>query len=79
MNVCDKQKVKIDELLCALESKDTELRQAMETIGELKAKYDSMLTAQVISAGEKEIKRAKKRLSDLVREVDKCIDLLNSE
>jgi uncharacterized coiled-coil DUF342 family protein len=79
MNVCDRQKQKIDELAGFLDSKDKELQQAMQAIEEWKAKYDSMLTAHIVSASEKEIKSAKKRLSNLVREVDKCIALLNNE
>jgi K+/H+ antiporter YhaU regulatory subunit KhtT len=76
MNICDKQKRRIDDLVCSLDSKDKELRQSVQTIEELKAKCDSMLTARIVSYNEKEIKSAKMRLSGLVREVDKCIALL---
>jgi len=77
MKACDRQKQTIDELRHSLEDKEKELKQAMETIEGLKTKCDSMLTARVVSVQEKEAKSARKRLSNLVREVDKCIALLN--
>jgi hypothetical protein len=75
--LCDQQKQEMQGLTNALNLKDDELKQAMETIKELEAKCDSILTARIISVKEKEVKSAKMRLSKLVREVDKCIALLN--
>lgn len=75
--LCDKQKRKIGELTDALDHKDAKLRHAMNTIEELNAKCDNMLTARVVSVNEVEMRSAKTRLSKLVREVDKCIALLN--
>jgi hypothetical protein len=77
MNICDKQKQKINELMRSLESKNKELEQAMQAIEAWKAKYDSILTARIVSISKKEMKSAKMRLSELVRDVDKCIALLN--
>jgi hypothetical protein len=77
--VCDRQKLRINELVCSLESKDKELQSAIQTIEALKTKCDSMLTARIVSANEKEVKSARMRLSGLVREVDKCIALLNEQ
>lgn len=77
IGICERQKQKISELVSSLESKDEELQRAMQTIEELKAKCDSMITARIVSVNEKEVKSAKMRLSRLVREVDLCIALLN--
>lgn len=77
MNLCDSQKQKINELEILLAKKDGDFQQAMKTIGELNAKCDNMLTARVVSVNDEELKSAKSRLSKLVREVDKCIALLN--
>jgi chromosome segregation ATPase len=77
MALCDRQKQEIQELTNALNSKEDELQQAIRTISELEAKYDSLLTARIVSVKEKEVKSAKMRLSKLMREVDKCIALLN--
>ena len=77
MELCDKQKQKINELRSVLALRERELQQAIQTIGELNTKCDNMLTARVVSVNEGEMKSAKMRLSKLVREVDKCIALLN--
>ena len=77
MEFCDVQKQKINELEVLLEQNDGELQQAMDTIRELNTKCDNMLTARVVSVNEGDVKSAKMRLSKLVREVDKCIALLN--
>ena len=77
MALCDQQKRRIDELTAALSLKDEELRQAKDMIEGLNAKCDNMLTVRIVSTNEEEMKNARMRLSKLVREVDKCIALLN--
>ena len=77
MELCDRQKQKINELEDFLVQKEGELQQAMKTIEELNAKCDNMLTARIVSTNEEEMKNVRMRLSKLVREVDKCIALLN--
>ena len=53
MELCDRQRQKINELEGFLVQKEGELRQAMKTIEELNAKCDNMLTARVVSVNEK--------------------------
>ena len=77
MELCDKQNQRIGELEGFLVQKEEELQQAIKTIEELNTKCDNMLTARVVSVNEGEMKSARMRLSKLVREVDKCIALLN--
>lgn len=77
MDRCNDQKKRINELESVLTLKENALRQAMQTIEDLNIKCDNMLTARVISVNEGEMRSAKMRLSKLVREVDKCIALLN--
>jgi predicted RNase H-like nuclease (RuvC/YqgF family) len=43
----------------------------------IKNKYDNLKMARIISVKQDDFKSAKNRLSKLVREVDKCIALLN--
>ncbi len=74
---CERQKKRIQELEEALKMKNAELGKAFEDIKELNAKCDNMLTAHVLSVREGEVRNAKSRVSKLVREVDKCIALLN--
>ncbi|MCD7933308.1 MAG: hypothetical protein LUE98_19255 [Tannerellaceae bacterium] len=77
MALCDEQKQKINELTMLLAEKDQEIARQLEDMKVLKAKCDNMLTARVVSVNPGELKSAKMRLSKLVREVDKCIALLN--
>jgi len=77
MALCDKQKQKINELTRVLGEKDTEIDNKEQMISELKAKCDNMLTARAVYMNDGDIKSARTRLSKLVREVDKCIALLN--
>ena len=79
MELCNKQNHKIDELTTVLNHKEAELKQAIKTIEELNTKCDKLLTARVVSVNEGEMKSARMRLSKLVREVDKCIALLNEK
>lgn len=77
MELCNKQSHKINELATTLLHKEAELKRATNTIEELNTKCDKLLTARVVSVNEGEMKSARMRLSKLVREVDKCIALLN--
>lgn len=77
MALCDSQRQKIVELTGALNQTEEALQRTREEAAAWKAKFDNLLTARVISANEEEMKNARMRLSKLVREVDKCIALLN--
>ena len=77
MALCDAQRQKIVELTGALNQTEETLQRTREEAAAWKAKFDNLLTAKVISANEEEMKNARMRLSKLVREVDKCIALLN--
>ncbi|MBP9480580.1 MAG: hypothetical protein KBE39_02185 [Parabacteroides sp.] len=77
MYLCDEQKQELSRLKEALNQKDSELQREILRSEELAAKCNNLLTARIISVKEGEVKSAKTRLSKLVREVDKCIALLN--
>ena len=60
-----------------LEAKERELEQMREEYEALQASYTNLRQARIIAARESEVGDTKQRLSKLVREVDKCIALLN--
>ena len=71
MSLCDERKQTIESLTQTIQRMEADYRT-------LNAKYTDLLAAgYIVSADEDERKAAKKRLSDLVREVDKCLALLN--
>jgi hypothetical protein len=63
-------KLQLDTLKNFYENLDTENKT-------IKVKYDNLKMARIISVKQDDFKGAKNRLSDLVKEVDKCITLLN--
>ena len=60
-----------------LAQKEEEISQLERSRKELEARYTDLKMARTISLYDKDIKDTKQRLSSLVREVDKCIALLN--
>ena len=57
--------------------KDQTIENIRLSKNELEEKYRNLKMARMISINDGEIRDTKKELSDLVREVDKCIALLN--
>lgn len=61
-----------------LTSQSVELNKVREQYLLLEESYSSLKLAKIISINDTEIGNTQKRLSKLVREVDKCIALLNA-
>lgn len=77
MFLCDTLRSEIASLKDQLSEEETKLRAANEKIQELSSQYDNLKIARVVTINQGEISNAKKKLSKLVREVDRCIALLN--
>lgn len=60
-----------------LSEKEEEIARMADSQKELEARYTNLKMARMISINDNELRDAKQRLSKLVREVDKCIALLN--
>ena len=67
------------ELKQLLEAKEEECEKVRADYKELETNYTNLKTATTISLNGSDVKETKLRLSKLVREVDKCIALLNEE
>ena len=65
------------ELKRLLKAKEEEYLKAREAFQELDRRYTDLKTATTISLNGSDVKETQQRLSELVREVDKCIALLN--
>ena len=61
-----------------LVQQSVELSEVREQYNELTASYANLKLAKIISVDDSEIGDTQRRLSKLVREVDKCIALLNA-
>lgn len=77
MLLCESLKQEKQELQDSLESRNMALRKSEETIRDLTNKYDNLKLASMVSFGKSDVKGARQRLSGLVREIDRCIALIN--
>jgi len=75
--LCDKLKEENVKLQSQLTEQKSRSDSLIKENTELQLKYDNLKVARMISVGRDDFKAAKNRLSKLVREVDKCIALLN--
>lgn len=77
MFLYEEQKQENADLRDLLKRKDEEIQQLELSKKELEDHYTDLKMARTISLYDKDIKDTKQRLSSLVREIDKCIALLN--
>jgi len=77
MLLCESLRNDKAQLEKVLSAKEVTLKEAKENILDLTTRYDNLKLAKMISYGETDVKGAQQRLSKLVREVDKCIALIN--
>lgn len=73
----DMLKQKNKDLSQQLLQKEEEVRTWQERCKQAEAEYANLKTARIISISDQELADTKKRLAQLVRDVDKCIALLN--
>ena len=76
MFLCDSLKDENARLKTDIQSKQQLIDQAANELKQLKTKYDNLKMARTITAASVDVDNAKMKLSKLVREVDKCINLL---
>ena len=65
------------ELYTMVDEKDTIIKKLKEEIERQNKSYHTLKLAKMIQIGDNDLKDAKSRISKLVREVDKCIALIN--
>lgn len=62
-----------------LESKDEELKTLKARLAQSKNDYNNLKLAKMIEVSDADIKESKLKISHLVREVNKCINILSSD
>ena len=75
--ICDSLRQENSELKFQIEVLKQSQGQLEDANKIIKVKYDNLKMARIISVKQDDLKSAKNRLSKLVKEVDKCIALLN--
>ena len=77
MFLYDELKQENADLKHLLMQKNEEIKQMELSQKELEARYTDLKMARTLSLYDKDIKDTKQRLTSLVREIDRCIALLN--
>lgn len=85
ISMYEKLRVENEQLKSLLESRESEIeqyKQVIETktinIKELEQKIDRLQMAEAFASSAKDVKEAKQNIARIVREIDKCIALLNN-
>lgn len=76
MFLCDALKDENARLKTDIKNKQELIDNAAKELSQLKSKYDSLKVARTITAASVDVEAAQLKLSKLLREVDKCINLL---
>ena len=66
-----------DELRHDLEERDEEIRRLQAQVKELQDSYQSLKTAKMLEIYDGDVEKSKRRIESLIRQVDRCIALLN--
>lgn len=65
------------ELYAMVDEQDNTIRRLKEENAQLQKKYDDLKTAKMLEITSDESEGAQKRIARLIREIDKCISLIN--
>ena len=68
-----------DRLYAMVDEKDAQVRQLEVRLAQLKNDYDMLKLAKMLTVTDGDLEVAKKRVAGLVRDVNKCITLLNEK
>lgn len=66
------------QLTALLQEREAEISSLQLENEDLRKQYQNLKLARIISVSDQDLENSKKRLAKLVRDVDKCIALLNT-
>lgn len=66
------------DLYTELENKDEEIKQLKAQLAQSQKEYNNLKLAKMIEISDSDIKESKTKISKLVREINKCINILSS-
>lgn len=67
------------DLYTMVDERDSKIKQLEEQLELAKKSYESLKLARMIEVSEADMESAKKRLSKLIRDVNKCLTLLSEK
>jgi hypothetical protein len=77
MLICDSLKKENNLLRTKLETSESELNSTKDQLRSTSTKYENLKLAKMLSNDEKDVKSAQRRISGLVRNIDRCIALIH--
>ena len=74
-----KLKKENEELYSMLDAQEKEIKQLKEQIAQAENDYRSLKTARMLEVCDRDIEESKKKISQMLRQVNKCITLLSTK
>ena len=68
-----------DDLYALVDQREQEIKQLQEELSQAEADYNSLKMAKMIEVTDGDMEAAQKRVSKLIRDVNKCITLLSEK
>ena len=75
----DDLKKEILDLQMKLEERDNRIRDLQEKLAQTQRDYENLKMAKMIEVSDSDLEGAKKKVARLIRDVNKCIILLNEQ
>ena len=66
------------DLYAELEGKDEEIKKLQAELAQIKDDYNNLKLAKMIEISDTDIKESKMKITKLVREINKCINILST-
>lgn len=68
-----------NDLQAKVDARDVEIKKLQEQLAQAQSDYNSLKMAKMIEVSDGDMEEAQKRLSKLIRDVNKCITLLSEK
>ena len=68
-----------NDLQAKVDARDVEIKKLQEQLAQAQSDYNSLKMAKMIEISDGDMEEAQKRLSKLIRDVNKCITLLSEK
>ena len=68
-----------DELYALVDQREQEIKQLQEELSQAEADYNSLKMAKMLEVTDGDMESAQKRVTKLIRDVNKCITLLSEK
>jgi predicted RNase H-like nuclease (RuvC/YqgF family) len=68
-----------NDLQAKVDARDVEIKKLQEQLAQAQSDYNSLKMAKMIEISDGDMEEAQKRLSKLIRDVNKCITLLREK